>query len=230
MSTFGEYCPIAAAVDCLGDRWTPLIIRELTVGSSGFNEIHRGLPRLSRTLLSSRLKDMERRGIISRHDAGKNVQYRLTPAGMELGPIVWDMGRWAAKWSFGDPEEDQLDYTWLVWRLHQQLMNDRIPDTRTVVQFLLAGNGGGTAWLVVQRGDSTACFIDPGYDVDLVVEGHNPDMHRWFVGAVTFKELQQTGRVRLIGPSKVARAFPTWFDNTRFSESFRAAKQRALSA
>src|SRR5664279_4535724 len=101
-----EYCPIAASVEVLGDRWTPLILREVMVGASGFNEIHRGIPRISRTLLAQRLRELQRRGLMT-HVAsrpGRSGVYTLTAAGQALTPIVWSMGAWAAEWMFGDPE------------------------------------------------------------------------------------------------------------------------------
>src|SRR5690348_10425641 len=99
---------LAAGVDVLGDRWTPLIIRELMVGAGGFNEIHRGLPRISRSLLAQRLRDLERRGLVKRTagQPGRSGAYELSPAGQALTPIVWAMGHWAAEWIFGDPGED----------------------------------------------------------------------------------------------------------------------------
>lgn len=218
MSTYGEYCPIAAGVECFGDRWTPLILRELIIGSTGFNEIHRGLNRMSRSLLSQRLKELERRGIIERVSDGKAVQYHLTQAGRELEPVVWALGRWAMKWAFGDPDDEDLDVGWLVWRLHQQTANDKLPERRTVIQFVVSGPGGGDAWIVLDRGASTACFVDPGFDVDLVVMGDNREMHRWVLDATSYRDLYKNGHIRFVGPSRLTRAFPTWFDTTRFMQ------------
>jgi DNA-binding HxlR family transcriptional regulator len=223
MPTYHEYCPIAVGAELLGDRWTPLILRELILGSRRFNDIHRGVARMSRTLLSNRLRELERRGIIERQvdNKGRSTEYRLTAAGQELEPIVWGLGHWAARWSFGDPADEELDAAWLVWRLHQKVITDRLPVGRTVVQFLLSGPGGGEAWLVLDRGGSTACQIDPGYEVDLVVMGDNRDMHRWLLGWMSFRELQQSGSARLVGPTRLARAFSSWFVVTSFARSLR---------
>ena len=111
MTGYADYCPISDGVEVLGDRWTPLVIRELMVGAGGFNEIHRGIPRISRTLLAQRLRLLERRGLI-RHSAGPDGRpgaYTLTPAGQGLTPIIWAMGHWAAEWTFGDPEDEDCD-------------------------------------------------------------------------------------------------------------------------
>jgi DNA-binding HxlR family transcriptional regulator len=223
MPTYREYCPIAVGAEFFGDRWTPLVLRELIMGSHRFNEIHRGLGRMSRTLLSQRLRDLERRGIIARQvgDAQRTIEYHLTPAGHELEPLVWALGHWAVRWSFGEPADEELDAALLVWRLHQFAVAKSLPDKRTVVQFVLDGPGGGEAWIVLDRGESTACQFDPGYEVDLVVAGDNREMHRWLLGWVSLADLQRTGRVRLVGPTRLRRAFTTWFDISPFGRSIR---------
>lgn len=223
MPSYREYCPIAVGAEFFGDRWTPLILRELMIGCRRFNEIHRGLGRMSRTLLIQRLRELERRGIVERQvDAGgRTSEYRLTAAGQELEPIVWSLGHWAARWSFGDPADEELDAAWLVWRLHQHVIDEHLPTARTVVQFVLTGPGGGEAWLVLDRGGSTACQIDPGYEVDLVVMGDNREMHRWLLGWRSFQELRRAGSVRLIGPTRLGRAFANWFSTSLFAPSLR---------
>lgn len=232
MPSYREYCPIAVGAEFFGDRWTPLILRELIMGSRRFNDIHRGLGRMSRTLLIQRLRDLERRGIVERQvdGAGRTVEYRLSAAGAELEPVVWALGHWAARWSFGDPADDELDVAWLVWRLHQVVIANRLPPTRTVVQFVLDGPGGGEAWLVLEGGASTACQIDPGYEVDLVVMGDNRELHRWLLGWLSFRALRQSGSVRLIGPSRLVRAFPGWFRVAEFARSFPRAPFASATA
>ncbi len=227
MPSYREYCPIAVGAELFGDRWTPLILRELMIGSRHFNEIHRGLGRMSRTLLISRLRELERRGIVERtiDEAGRTTEYRLTESGQELEPIVWSLGHWAARWSFGDPADEELDVAWLAWRLHQHVVPDRLPDQRVVVQITADGPGGGDAWLVLDKGGSTACQIDPGFQVDLAVLGDNRDLHRWLLGSRTFRQLQQAGTVRLVGPSRLARAFPAWFEPNPFARTLAATAQ-----
>ena len=232
MPSYGEYCPIAVGVEFFGDRWTPLVIRELILGSRRFNDIHRGLGRMSRTLLIQRLRELERRGIVERtiDHAGRTSEYRLSAAGRELEPIVWSLGHWAARWSFGDPADEELDVGWLAWRLHQSVVPDKLPSTRTVVHFTLDGPGGGEAWLVLDRGGSTACLIDPGYDVDLAIMGDNREMHRWVLGWVSFREMRAAGSVRLIGPTRLGRVFPTWFAAAPFARSLRPLRAPEKSA
>jgi DNA-binding HxlR family transcriptional regulator len=225
-----EYCPIACAVDVLGDRWTPLIIRELMVGAHGFNEIHRGIPRASRTLLAGRLRELERRGLMT-HEAsqpGRSGVYELTAAGQALTPIVWAMGHWAAEWVFGDPSEEDCDGLSLIWRTHQQAIPTKLPQTRTVVHLVLIGAGGAQGWLDIERPGITVCKDDQGLAVDLALEADTAQMQRWLIGLVPFPDLLANGHARFLGPTRLAKAFPTWFDTTLFSHDLRRAEQRRL--
>jgi DNA-binding HxlR family transcriptional regulator len=228
MTSYADYCPISMGVDVLGDRWTPLVIRELMVGATGFNEIHRGIPRISRTLLAQRLRQLERAGLLDRvvSERGRAGRYALTPAGEALTPIVWAMGHWAAEWVFGDPTEDDCDGLSVIWRLHQHAVPTKLPSTRTVVHVVLTGHGGAEGWLEIDSAGITVCRDDQGHRVDLAVEADTAQMHRWLVGRTTFRELVSKGHARVLGPSRLARAFPTWFDMTYFSEDLRRAERR----
>ncbi len=228
MTSRTEYCPIACGVAVLGDRWTPLIIRELMVGARGFNEIHRGIPRASRTLLAQRLRELERRGLMT-HEAGERGHagaYALTPAGEALTPIVWAMGHWAAEWVFGDPTDDDCDGLSLIWRTHQYAIPARLPETRTVVHLVLTGSGGAQGWLDIERPGITVCKDDQGLPVDLALEADTAQMHRWLLGLVPFGDLVANRHARFLGPSSLAKAFPTWFDTTLFSHGLRQGEER----
>lgn len=228
MSRYADYCPISVGADILGDRWTPLVIRELMVGSSRFNEIHRGIPRMSRTLLAQRLRTLERRGLVRRESGGpgRPGSYLLTPSGEALTPIVWAMGHWAAEWLFGDPTDEDCDGRSLLWRLHQHAIPTKLPAQRTVVQLVLTGPGGTEGWLGIDRHGVSVCTEDPGYDIDLSIQADTAQLQRWLVGLAPFRSLVARGDVRILGPSRLARAFPTWFDTSFFAEGFRRAEQR----
>ena len=197
MASYDEYCPIAVGVEFFGDRWTPLILRELLVGSYRFNDIHRGIPKISRTLLSQRLRTLASRGLVERTEDTQGIEYHLTPAGADLQPIIWALGHWASRWAFGDPEKEQLDVGW--------------PTRRTTIELRATGHNSGRAWLVADKGGSTACQVDPGYEVDLVVHGDNAALHRWFVGRADLPDEIDAGRIRFNGPDRLVRSFPTWF-------------------
>jgi DNA-binding HxlR family transcriptional regulator len=228
MTSSTDYCPISMGVDVLGDRWTPLIIRELMVGSEGFNEIHRGIPRISRTLLAQRLRTLERQGLIHREtgERGRAGRYTLTPAGESLTPIVWALGRWAAEWVFGDPSEEDCDGLSLIWRMHQHADPAKLPSQRTVIHVVLTGAGRAEGWLDIKDRVMSVCRDDQGIDVDLAVEADCGQMQRWIVGLVPFSELLIQGHARLLGPSRLTRAFPTWFDTSLFADGLRRAEKR----
>lgn len=225
---YTDYCPIGTGIEVLGDRWTPLVIREMSVGATGFNEIHRGIPRISRTLLSQRLRSMEARGLVRREaDApGKSVRYSLTDAGHDLVPIVWSIGKWAARWFYTDPTEEDCDGISLLWRMHQRADHAALPVTRTIVHVILTGVGGAEGWLDIDADGMTVCKDDQGKDVDLVVQGDTGHMYKWLSGIVPFRQLVAGGQARVIGPSRLARAFPTWFTEAPFGQEFRESARR----
>ena len=228
MTRYTDYCPIGTGIDVIGDRWTPLVIREMSAGSTGFNEIHRGIPRISRTLLSQRLRVMERRGLINREVDGqrRSTRYTLTPIGQELVPIVWEIGHWAARWLYAESDEETCDGATLLWRLHQQANPAALPKDRVVVHVILTGEGAAEGWLDIDGDGMTVCKDDQGKDVDLVMEGDTRQLYRWTAGITSFRELVSAGDVRLIGPSRLARAFPTWFRQSMFAEDMRRSASR----
>lgn len=230
--TYTEYCPITAGVEILGDRWTPLVIRELTLGSTGFNEIHRGVPRMSRTMLAQRLRRLERHGVITRRPGapGRSGSYQLTDAGQALSPIVWALGHWAAEWVFGEPDQRERDALGVLWRLHQFAIPGNLPSERTVVHMVLTGPGGAEGWLGIDNHEVSVCRDDPGLDVDLVIEGDTGRVQQWVVGRVRFNQLVRDGDVRVVGPSRLARSFPTWFDTGTFAPSMRRGVRRSADA
>jgi DNA-binding HxlR family transcriptional regulator len=228
VTRYTDYCPIGTGLEVLGDRWTPLVIREMSVGATGFNEIHRGIPRISRTLLSQRLRTLEARGLLRREPGapGRSVRYTLTDAGHELVPIIWSIGGWAARWLYTDPTGEDCDGLSLLWRMHQRADEACLPKTRTVVQVILTGVGGAEGWLDIDRDGITVCKTDQGKDVDLVVQGDTGHMYRWLAGIDPFRQLVSSGYVRLIGPSRMTHAFPTWFTPAPFGTELRHSSRR----
>lgn len=228
MTRYTDYCPIGTGLEVLGDRWTLLVIREISVGATGFNEIHRGIPRISRTLLAQRLRTLESHRLVRREASapGRSVSYTLTDAGHELVPIVWSIGSWAARWLYTDPAEQPCDGASLLWRMHQRADEANLPAMRTVVHVILTGKGGVEGWLDIDRDGMTVCKTDQGKDVDLVVQADTGHMYRWLSGIASFRELISSGHVRLIGPSRMARVFPTWFTPAPFGEELRRSSRR----
>ncbi|MFE9425549.1 winged helix-turn-helix transcriptional regulator [Kitasatospora sp. NPDC006697] len=205
-----EYCPVTAAVQAVGDRWTLLVLRELLMGSHHFNDIHRGLPGANRTLLSGRLRRMQADGLVHRRPGPDGRPgYHLTPAGAALEPVVWQLGDWARQWHFGEPQREQLDAGWLLWRLRQFVRPERLPDRRVVAEFVLHDQQEPPehAWLLLAPGDISACHVHPGHDTDLWVTADLRAMHRLVAGTTT---LAAAG-LDLSGDPALTAAFPGWF-------------------
>jgi hypothetical protein len=158
--------------------------------------------------------------------SGKAGRYELTESGEAITPIVWAMGHWAAEWVFGEPTKDDCDGLSIIWRLHQHAIPSKLPIERTVVHLVLTGTNGAEGWLEIDRSGVTVCKDDQGHDVDLAVEADTAQMHRWLVGLVPFREMVAVGHARLLGPSRLARAFPTWFDVSFFAEGLRRGELR----
>ena len=137
MRSYGQYCPVAKASEVLGDRWTLLIVREMLGGASGFNELQRGLPGISRSVLTDRMRALERAEVIERRTGpkGRTLEYRLTPAGRDLQPVVQAIGEWGATWSITEPRPDELDPDLLIVWMARHVDRQRLPPNRTVVQF-----------------------------------------------------------------------------------------------
>ncbi|HUR48681.1 MAG TPA: helix-turn-helix domain-containing protein [Acidimicrobiales bacterium] len=215
MKSYGEYCPIAMGAEAIGDRWTPLILRELICGSERFSDIHRGIPRMSRSLLVQRLKQLERLQVIERRPG---PTYHLTPSGVDLEGVIWGMGLWAMQWLFGDPAKEHLDGAHLMWRVRQRVVPENLPSKRTVVQFdFPEASRGKCIWLLLDPAGVSVCERDEGFDVDLRVRADIVEFMRVWAGRSTWRDAMKSGALTLDGPRHLARAFPNWFALSPFA-------------
>jgi DNA-binding HxlR family transcriptional regulator len=215
MKTYGEYCPIAMGAEAIGDRWTPLVLRELMCGSERFSDINRGVPRMSRTLLAQRLKQLVRIGVIERRPG---PTYHLTPAGQELEDVVFGLGDWAMHWLFGDPAHEHLDGAHLMWRVRQRIIPDNLPPGRTVLRFdFPTAQRGKVIWLLLDPTGSSVCQRDEGFEVDLHVSGDIGEFMRVWMGRSTWRAAMAEGAITLSGPRPLVRAFPSWFALSPFA-------------
>src|SRR5689334_8612599 len=172
MPKYGQYCPVAKSLEILGDRWTLLIIRDLLYGTRHFNELERGLPGISRALLSARLRQLQRAGLIDKRLTGAGrttTEYQLTQAGMELINVVNSLRAWGETWAFGDPAPDELDPVLLMWWMRSRAEAGKLPARRVVAQFDFYGAASISFWLILTREDVTLCLTDPGYEVNLLI-------------------------------------------------------------
>jgi DNA-binding HxlR family transcriptional regulator len=215
---YGQFCPIAVAAEVLCERWVPLVLRELMYGSRRFNDIARGVPLMSRGLLATRLRQMQRAGLVrhARGAPGKEGEYRLTAAGEALRPIVEQMGLWAQHWSTRGLLDRDLDDALLVWGLHRTLRLPGDVRRRVVLRFDFLGLPRAARvarrswWLVAQAGDVEICLKDPGFDTDVLVTADLRSFTEVVLGERSLKSAQREGRVKLQGAPSLVRALPAW--------------------
>ena len=213
---FGQFCPVAVASEIFTGRWTPMILRELLAGSEHFNEIHRGIPLISRALLAQRLRDLEVAGVVSREaiTGKRGHRYRLTEAGKEFGPVIDQLGTWGQRWTVRF-ERRNLDPGLLMWNVRRRIAQELLPSQRVVARFRFRGvpahhRGFRTYWLLLEREQVDLCVEDPGFDVDLDVDADLAAMARVWLGDMPFEAALRTGRVQLAGPRALTKAFPSW--------------------
>lgn len=228
MFKYGQYCPVARASEILADRWTPLIVRELLAGSCHFNEIQRGLPGISRSLLVSRLQHLEDSGVIERQvGARPNVtKYVLTEAGEELREVILHLGAWGVSWAFSEPDPSELNPALLVWKIHQRIDRSALPRGRTVLQFDLAGRNGRTLWLVMTPEEVSVCLKPPGFDSDLILRVDTLVLYRVWVAQIDYDAAVRHGDIVVDGPPALARALPRWFMWSPMAPFVRACRKR----
>jgi DNA-binding HxlR family transcriptional regulator len=208
------------ASEVLCSRWTVLVLRELLCGSTRFNELRRGVPRMSPALLSKRLKELERAGVILATPNQKGiVEYRLSPAGEDLRPIVLGMGFWGQRWVESQLSLKNLDPSLLMWDMRRNLNPKPLPPGRCTIQFQypeLAENRRNW-WLVVQGGMVDLCSFDPGFEVDLLVVGPLRSMTAVWMGLATVRQEVEAGRIELLGSRAVARDMQAWLGLSVFA-------------
>jgi DNA-binding HxlR family transcriptional regulator len=209
-SVYGQFCPVAVASEIFAERWTPVILRELVLGSRRFNDIQRGVPRISRALLVKRLRELVAHGVIS--SAGG--EYRLTEAGQELGEVVVHLGTWGARWT-APVRRDRLDAKLLTWDMRRRIAVERLPEKRVVVRFDFRGVPAGhkapkTYWLLMQRPEVDLCIIEPGFEVDVYVDADLAALSRVWLGEIPIRQAMREGGIRLHGERQSVKDFPSW--------------------
>ena len=229
MIDYGQFCTVARGAEVLGERWTPLVVRELLCGSTRFNDIHRGVPRMSRTLLARRLRKLEEVGVVKRVGApGAVAEYHLTGAGEELRPIVLAIGHWGARWIGSRLKRGQLDAGFLMWDIRRFLRLEQCPRGRCLVihfRFTDASSGEQRWWLVVDRGTADLCRDDPGQELTLVVESTVRALTDVWTGDSEPDQVIASRALRITGAARDARDFWRWLGRSAFADT--RAQRRA---
>lgn len=226
MIDYGQFCTVARGSEIFGERWTPLVVRELLCGSMHFNDIRRGVPRMSATLLAQRLRKLEELGVVRRERGTRGAVYRLTPAGEELRPIVVQLGHWGARWIGSRLKREQLDAGFLMWDLRRFARLDQFPQRRVVIHFHFRDARAGEKrwWLVVENGVADLCRDDPGYELTLIVDsGVRALTEIWTGDSDPAREIG-AGRLRVTGAERDARSLWRWLGRSTFAETRIAAR------
>src|SRR5262245_59957123 len=226
MYLYGHYCPVARAAEILTNRWTVLIIRELLADISRFTELQRGLPRMSRTLLSERLRRLERTGVLERRagSRGKPIEYRLTAAGRELQRVIDLFGEWGARWAFGPPRPAELHPVILLWWMRRRVALNHFLSRRVVIQFDFRGSPQPSHSLLIDRSDVSVCLKHPGFEVVVILSADIKTFYQIWLGRVSLMEARRKNQIGLDGNPADIRAFHTWFTWSPMAATVSAAK------
>lgn len=220
--SYGRFCPVAMAAEILCSRWTVLVLRELLAGSARFNDLRRGLPLMSPTLLSKRLKELEEAGVIAcvrRGGRGSAVEYRLTAAGEDLRGVVMSIGTWGQRWIDASLSLQNLDPSLLMWDMRRRLDPTPLPPRRVTIQFLFSDVAAAkrTWWLVIDDAMVDLCSANPGFDVDLYVKSALRSLTAVWMGHSTVRREVEGGQIELIGDRALARSMQQWLGLSPFA-------------
>jgi DNA-binding HxlR family transcriptional regulator len=218
VSGYGQFCPVAKAMEILDERWTMLIVRELLNGSSRFNELRRGVPRMSPTLLSRRLQQLERLGLVDRVSDGGVISYRPTERCLELRGIVEAIGVWGLRW-IGELGAEDLDPHLLFWDMRRTIPVERWPRGRTVLEVAFDDVEPDLRhwWLVVAGDDVDVCDADPGYPVNVTLRTGLRTMTRIWRGDLPWDRALRTEQARIEGPREITGRVPDWLGLSRLA-------------
>ena len=220
---YKQFCPVAMAAEILCNRWTIVILRELVTGSTRFNELRRGVPRLSPALLSKRLKELEKAGVVRRVAAPNEpgvFEYRLTRSGRDLKPVVMSIGTWGQRWVETSPTLQNLDADLLMWDMRRSLDVSPMPKRRAVIEFLYPEQTPKRRhyWLIVAPGvEVDLCSVDPGFDVDLYVKSDLRTMTAIWIGLTTVRAAVAGHRMVLTGDKQLAADMQSWLGLSPFA-------------
>lgn len=206
----------------LGELWTPLVVRELLCGSRRFNDIRRGVPRMSATLLTQRLRKLEELGVVQRRRGATGWEYHLTQAGEELRPIVVGLGHWGARWIGSRLKRAQLDAGFLMWDIRRFAQLDKFPpDRRVVVHFRFrdAPRGEREWWFVVENGTTDLCRDDPGLEVTVEVDSTVRALTEIWTGDSDPEKEMRGGALSVLGAGRGGQTLWRWLGRSMFAPS-----------
>jgi DNA-binding HxlR family transcriptional regulator len=229
--SYGQFCPVAMAAEVFCTRWTALVLREILCGSTRFNDIRRGVPRMSPTLLSKRLKELQKAGIIQTRRAKSSsvVEYALTESGEDLRPLVMSLGMWGQRWVESKLSLKNLDPSLLMWDMRRHLDPTPLPEKLCTIHFEYPDLGDARRhwWLVIDKGFVDLCLVDPGHEIDLTITGSLRAMTAVWMGVSTVQKEADAGALDLHGDPKIARSMQKWLGLSPFAKEKSRVDMRA---
>jgi DNA-binding HxlR family transcriptional regulator len=219
MKSYGQFCSVARALDLLGERWTLLIVREFLCGTSRFSDLQRGIPRISRTMLSTRLRELVDAGVLRRDARDDGPAYALTESGGELAGMVRELGTWGQRWLPRALPRDELDADVLLWDIRRRVRVDALPTAPLVTRIEITDLRGraGVRFLLLRRGEVSLCAENPGFPEELRVRGSLRTLTAWWRGDASLTEARASGMV-VEGRPRWVREFPKWFERYLFAD------------
>jgi DNA-binding HxlR family transcriptional regulator len=218
MKSFGQFCSVARALELLGERWTLLVVRELLLGGRTFGDVRRGVPRISRTMLAARLRELADAGVVVRVAGDGTPAYELTAAGRELADVVRALGVWGQRWLPRALADDELDLDALVWDMRRRVDAAALPRSPVVVRIEATDlRKSRPRWLLLRDGEVSLCTSNPGFAEALTVRGDRRLLVGWWRGDLSFEDARRRG-LAVDGERSLARAFPRWFERYLFAE------------
>jgi DNA-binding HxlR family transcriptional regulator len=230
LGSYGQFCPVAMAAEIVCSRWTALVVRELLCGSTRFNDLRRGVPLMSPTLLSKRLKELEEAGVIIAVPTAQPgvFDYKLTQAGEDLRPVVMSLGIWGQRWVESSLSLKNLNPSLLMWDMRRNLDPTPLPPRRCTISFVFRDvNAAKRSWWLVIDGETVdLCSNNPGFDIDLHVHGSLRSMTAVWMGLSTVHKEIDTGEIELTGDKTLAQSMQRWLGLSPFAQE----KNRHLAA
>ncbi len=217
MKSYGQFCSVARTLDLLGERWTLLIVRELLSGSIHFNDFRRGIPRISRTMLSERLRELLDAGVVIREREGGSSSYTLTEAGRELGGAVRELGLWGQRWLPRSLPREELDGESLLWDLRRRVRTEELPASPVVIRIELTDSRPSVRFLLLRRTEVSLCTENPGFPEELRLTATVRTLTAWWRGDISLGDARSAGMM-IRGRREWVRAFPSWFERYLFAD------------
>ncbi|UCH90677.1 MAG: helix-turn-helix transcriptional regulator [Nitrospirota bacterium] len=213
MLEYGQFCPVSKATEILGEKWTLLIIRELLLGATRFNQIQRGMSKISPTILNKRLNTLRKQGLIvqKRIPEQRGYEYQLTEAGRELYPIVLKTAEWGMRWARGQMTDKELDVQLLMSDIQRRINPDKLPGGQTVLRFLFTDlQHYNEWWIKIQNKEVDLCTENPGNEVDVYFTCDLRTMTEVWMGDISINQAQSDDRLKIVGSSVYLKNIQSW--------------------